>query len=308
MVAALIIFSTSTGTTFGGNAPQPAALKTFLERQGFGGSLLHRRFGNHLFVTAVSNGRPTALMIDSGCPSTVIDRASAHRLALTIKETKGTLTGISGEAQRYGVSGLATMRMGNCTFTNVPIQVANEAEINLIAQPHLDGLFGSHEMARFGMIVDCARQMIYVNPRTPTATTAQKVSQFLIGRGFTRIPMHFNTNHHLEIEAAINGRPTRLVVDTGAAMTLLSAPAAAASGASLSPRFSFQGEGVGHVRQLTLGNLTVPNAEVFIQNTPKFVGAGILGEEYLSWNFAVVDVGGMNLYLRPPEQSGKKQR
>jgi hypothetical protein len=40
----------------------------------------------------------------------------------------------------------------------------------------------------------------------------------------------------------------------------------------------------------------------------KMVGAGLLGEEYLSWNFAVVDLGGMNLYLRPPESGPAKKR
>jgi predicted aspartyl protease len=58
-------------------APAPAALKTFLEHQGYGGSSLQRRFGNHLFVNTVINGRRTALMIDSGCPITLIDRTSA---------------------------------------------------------------------------------------------------------------------------------------------------------------------------------------------------------------------------------------
>jgi predicted aspartyl protease len=276
-----------------------------VEQQGFGGSPLQRRFGNHLFVTTLTNGRRAALMIDTGCPFTLIDRASVQKLALGVEVTKMTVVGVSGQTQRYGVSKLATLTMGNCTFTNIPIEVADEGQINLIAQPHLDGLFGAHEMAKFGMIVDCARQMIYVNPRGPSAATSQKLAQFLGGRGFTRIPMRFNPGHHLEIEAAVNGHPVRLIVDTGAAVTLLSAPAAAASGASLSPRFSAHGEGIGQVQQLAFGNLIVNNAEVTIGNTAKLVGAGLLGEEYLSWNFAIVDVGGMNLYLRPPE--GKTQ-
>jgi Aspartyl protease len=182
-----------------------------LEQQGFGGSPLQRRFGNHLFVTTVMNGRRTALMIDTGCPYTLIDRASIHKLALGVQETKSYLTGVTGVSQHYGVSKLATLAMGNCTFTNVPVQVADESEINQISSPHLDGLFAAHEMAKFGMIVDCARQMIYVNPRGPSAATTQKLAQFLAGRGFTRIPMRFDPGHHLEIDAAINGHPVRLM-------------------------------------------------------------------------------------------------
>jgi len=304
-VAAAACFPTLISQAAG---PVPAALKTFLEREGFGGSPLQRRFGNHLFVNTVINGQRTALMIDSGCPVTLINRSSAHKLGLQVQETRKYVGGVTGRAERYGISNLGTLAMGNCKFASVPVEVADEDQINLIARPHLDGLFGAHEMAKFGMIIDCTRQMLYVNPKGPSAATTIKLAQFLAGRGFSRIPMHFNQDHHLEIDAAINGHPVRLTVDTGSFATLISAPAAAASGTSLSPRLSAGGEGIGRVQQLALGNLVVNNAEVFVAKVDKFVGAGLLGEEYLSWNFAIVDVGGMNLFLRPPESSPTKKR
>jgi len=290
-------------------ASAPGALKTFLEHEGYGGSPLQRRFGNHLFANTVIDGRRTALMIDSGCPITLIDRTSARKLGLQVQETRRYIGGVTGVAERYGVSKLATLAMGNCTFTNVPVEVANENQINVIARPHLDGLFGAHEMSKFGMIVDCTRQMLYVNPKGPSASTSQKLAQFLVGRGFTRIPMRFNSDEHLEIEAAVNGHPVRLIVDTGSGMTLLSASVATAAGTSLASNMSFGGEGIGYVKQLTLGtNLTVNNAEVAVGNVAKMVGAGLLGEEYLSWNFGIIDVGGMNLYLRPVEPKPGKKR
>jgi len=247
-------------------------------------------------------------MIDSGCPDTLINRDSAKKLGLQVKETKGYVVGVSGSAERSGISKLATLTMGNCTFTDVPVAVANEDQINFIARPHLDGLFGAHEMAKFGMIVDCARQMIYVNPKGSSAATSQKLAQFLAGRGFSRIPMHFNPEHHLEVDAALNGRPAKLIVDTGSGFSVISAPVATASGATMSSRFSYHGEGIGYIKQMTLGNLVVNNAEVAVGSVAKFVGAGLLGEEYLSWNFGIVDVGGMNLYLRPPEPGSTKKR
>ena len=288
-------------------AAPPVALKTFLEREGYGGSQLQRRFGNHLFANTSINGRRTALMIDSGCPITLIDRESARRLGLSIKETRKFIGGVTGHVERYGISTLATLEMGNCTFQNVPIEVAEESQINFIARPHLDGLFGAHEMSKFGMIIDCARQMMYVNPRGPSAATSQKLSQFLAARGFSRIPMRMNADHHLEISAALNGRPAMLTVDTGSGFSLISAAVATASGATMSSTHSYKGEGIGYIKQMTLGNLVVNNAEVAIGNVAEFVGAGLLGEEYLSWNFGIVDLGGMNLYLRPPEQAAKKR-
>jgi predicted aspartyl protease len=305
-VTTILFFSTPISH---GAKPAPAALKTFLEREGFGGSPLRRRLGNHLYVTTLMNGRRTALVVDTGCPFTLLDLASVRKLGLPVEVTKSYIVGVEGNAQRYGVSKVATLGMGNCTFQNVPVQVADESELNIYASPHLDGLFGAHEMAKFGMIVDCARQMMYVNPRGPSAATSQKLAQFLAGRGFARIPMHFNPDHHLEIEAAVNGHPVRLIVDTGASTTLLSASVASAAGTALMPLYSGGGRGIGHVQELTLGgSLTVHNAEVIVGNVAKMVGAGLLGEEYLSWNFAVVDIGGMNLFLRPPESAPAKKR
>jgi predicted aspartyl protease len=206
--------------------------------------------------------------------------------------------------------------MGNCTFTNVPITVADESHINKVRGPHLDGLFGAHEMSKFGMVIDCTRQMIYVNPKGPSPATTQKLAEFLTGRGFTRIPMRFDEQHHLIIDAALNGHPTSLIVDTGASTTLLASSVAHACAVSLSPlnitiRDTTAGIvpiNIGHVQQLTLGNLQIPNAEVVVAQIAKEAGAGLLGEEYLSWNFGVVDVGGMNLYLRPPESAPRKNR
>jgi predicted aspartyl protease len=295
----------------------PAALKIFLEHEGFGGSQLHRRLGNHLFVTTTINGRRTALMIDSGSPRTLIDRSTIHGLGLPVEKTNASVGGVWGwKPEHYGVSKLETLMMGNCTFLNVPITVADESQINRVRGPHLDGLFGAHEMAKFGMVIDCARQMIYVNPRGPSAATTQKLAEFLGGRGFTRIPMRFNSGRHLEIESSINGHPVSLIVDTGASTTLLASPVAHGCGVSLSPltiKIHDSSAGIipiniGHIQELMLGNLRIPNAEVVIANIAKEAGAGLLGEEYLSWNFAIVDVGGMNLYLRRPDSGQPKKR
>ena len=304
-IAAIVCLPIPTGRAA---AVAPAALKTFLEREGYGGSPLQRRFGNHLFVNTLMNGRRTALMVDTGCPFTLIDRSSVRKLGLGVKETKSELVGVTGDRKRYGVAQVATLAMGNCTFTNVPVRVADEGQINDYARPYLDGLFGAHEMAKFGMIVDCTRQMIYANPKGASASTTEKLAQFLEARGFVRVPMHFDPGNHLEIAAMINGHPTRLIVDTGAFTTLLSAPAAIATGATMSPRFSRGYEGIAHVQQLGLGSLNISNAEVMVANVNKMIGTGLLGEEYLSWNFGIVDLGGMNLYLRSPESKPAKKR
>ena len=73
--AIAVIFYLSVPAIRGAEAT-PAALKTFLEHEGYGGSPLQRRLGNHLFATTVINGRRTALAIDTGAPFTLLVRFS----------------------------------------------------------------------------------------------------------------------------------------------------------------------------------------------------------------------------------------
>lgn len=293
----------------------PAALKTFLEREGFGGSELHRRLGNHLFATTFINGRATALMIDTGAPQSLLDWATIEQLKLDVRNSHVPVSGIWGSKPgHYGVTNIASLVMGNCTFLGVPITVADISQVNSGPGPHLDGFFGAHEMTKFGAIIDCGRQMIYVNPKGPSAATSEKLATFLGQRGFVRIPMRWDERHHLQIAGSINGHPAKLIVETGASATVIADPIARSSGVSLLPlktRVYDKDAGmiainIGRVQELMLGAFRIPDAEVEIARIVTDLGDGLLGEEHLSWNFGVIDVGGMNLYLRHPEASPKK--
>lgn len=298
-------------------ADGPGSLKTFLEREGFGGSPLHRRLGNHLFATTAINGRRTALMIDTGAVRTLLDWSTIEDLRLDVRNSHVPVGGVWGwKRERYGVTQIASLTMGNCTFLDVPITVADESHINRVPGQHLDGLFGAHEMTRFGAIIDCSRQMIYVNPKGPSPAISQKLATFLEQRGFVRVPMHWDERRHLQIDVGINGHPAKLIVDTGASTTLIAEPVASASAVSLLPlkvrvhdtSSDMIPINIGRVQELTLGGFRIPDAEVVIGRIVKEAGGGLLGEEYLSWNFGIIDVGGMNLYLRHPEGTSGKKR
>jgi hypothetical protein len=173
-------------------------------------------------------------------------------------------------------------------------------------------------MSKFGMIIDCARQMLYVNPNGPSGSASQKVASFLSGRGFTRIPMRLNSGNHLEVPAVLNGHPTRMIVDTGAAMTTVDKTTASQAGVAISgTRFvEDAGEGrverlgTGGIKEMTIGDFTIPKASVSVVNlsgemlhskSAEESNSGLFGAEYLAWSFAVIDVGGMALYLRHPD-------
>ncbi|HEU5247228.1 MAG TPA: aspartyl protease family protein [Candidatus Udaeobacter sp.] len=325
----------ATVAPFRAQAQQPAGTLTgFLAKQGLGGAKLERRFGNHLFVPVSINNRRAALMIDTGSPNTVIDVNSVNTFGLTVEKTDSNVGGLFGRSwERFGTSKVKSIAMGNCTVTNVPVAIADFSSFNRErsgpatgshiadskALAHINGVLGANEMVKFGMIIDCTRQMLYVNPDGRSPAVSQGLASFLAGRGFTRIPIRLNANHHFDVEGALNGHSTRFIVDTGSANTLIDTQVAVKSGTGVTALAGYGAGGAGGlvggvnrtgVKELAIGNFKLANAEVVIAHVSKDIllsnsaaesNAGVLGQEYLSSNFAVIDMGGMALYLRHPD-------
>jgi predicted aspartyl protease len=313
---------------------QGGTLAGVVASQGLAAAKLERRYGNHLLVQVSINNRHGALMIDTGSPNTLIDRNSVNTFGLTVERTDSNVGGLFGRTwERFGASKVKTIGMGNCMVTNVPVAIADLSDMNpehsagatgshisdSKAMAHLNGVLGAREMVKFGMIIDCTRQMLYINPNGASSTVSQSLASFLAGRGFTRIPMRLNSNSHFDVEGALNGHATRFVVDTGSSTTLIDTQLAVKSGTSMTALAGYGMGGAGNlvegvnrtgVKELAIGNFRLTNAEVLVAHVSgdillsKSAGesnAGVLGQDYLSTNFAVIDMGGKALYLRRPD-------
>jgi len=269
-------------------------------------------------------------MVDTGAPVTLIDKNSVATFGLKVANTASTVGGVFGKGwEHYGMSNVQSIAMGNCMLTNVPVALSDQSSMNAAINSaptgshiptfrqmlHINGLLGAREMRRFGMIIDCTRQVLYVNPTGSSALVSQKLAGFLAGRGFTKVPMSVNSTNHFDVQGAINGHPTRFIVDTGAATTVLAKEIAVRSGVLPGglPVVSYASDGHrvyisgGDVDELAIGDFKIAKAQVALapisadvlrSKTAGEANAGLLGEEYLSFNFAVIDIGGMSLYLR----------
>ena len=301
-----------------------------LTGQGLVAAKLERRFGNHLFVPVAINKRPAALMIDTGAPITLIDKNSVGSFALKVENTSVNVAGVFGKKwERYGMSKASSIALANCTLTNVPVALADESDMNFDVGPpetgtsiprvrrlpHLHGLFGAREMRKFGMLIDCTRQLLYVNPNGASPALSEKVAGFLAEHGFTRVPMRLNSTDHFDVPGTLNGHATRFIVDTGASTTTIDKKTAIQAGIGVAATGFGENAGDGRIEplgtatinNLRIGEFEVAKATVAIVNVSAAVlhseseseaNAGLLGAEYLAYNFAVIDVGGMALYLR----------
>jgi predicted aspartyl protease len=328
------IFFLALLTPFRAYGQAGGTLAGLLSRQGLASAKLERRYGNHLFVPVSINDRHGALLIDTGSPNTLIDRNSVNTFGLTVNTSDSSVGGLFGRSwERYGASKAKSIAMGNCMVTNVPVAITDLSAMNQersvaatgshIADyktlAHLNGVLGAREMAKFGMIIDCTRQMLYIDPNGANSAVSQSLASFLAGRGFTRIPMRLNTNAHLDVEGALNGHATRFLVDTGSANTLIDTQVAVKSGTGVTSLAGYGAGGAGGlvegvnrtgVKDLAIGNFKLANAEVVVAHVSGDIllskstaesNAGVLGQDYLSTNFAVIDMGGRALYLRRPD-------
>src|SRR5919106_364011 len=237
-------------------------LTSALAGQGLAGAKLERRYGNHLLVPVSINNRRGALMIDTGSPNTLIDRNSVNTFGLTVEKTDSSVGGLFGRAwERYGMSKVKSIAMGNCMITNVPVAIADLSGMNpersavatgshisgSKAMAHLNGVLGAREMIKFGMIIDCTRQMLYINPNGTSSAVIQSLASFLTGRGFTRIPMRLNANNHFDVEGALNGHTTRFLVDTGSTNTLIDTQVAVKAGTGVTALAGYGAGGAGNL-------------------------------------------------------------
>jgi len=324
----------TTVAPFCAQGQQGGTLTSALASQGLAGAKLERRYGNHLLVPVFINNRRGALMVDTGSPITLVDRNSVNTFGLTVEKTDSSVGGLFGRAwERYGMSKVKSIAMGNCVVTNVPVAIADlsgmNPEHNVAAtgshlsdsktMAHVNGVLGSREMVKFGMIIDCTRQMLYINPNGANSAVSQSLASFMAGRGFTRIPMRLNANNHFDVEAALNGHATRFIIDTGSANTLIDTQVAVKSGTGVTALNGYGAGGAGNlvegvnrtgVKELAIGNFKLANAEVVVAHVSGDIllsksapesNAGVLGQDYLATNFAVIDVGGKALYLRRPD-------
>src|ERR1041385_5560736 len=158
---------------------QSGTLASALATKGLAGAKLERRYGNHLLVPVSINNRHGALMIDTGSPNTLIDRNSVNTFGLTVEKTDSSVGGLFGRSwERFGASKVKSIAMGNCMVTNVPVAIADLSGMNperdaaatgshlsdSKTMEHVNGVLGAREMVKFGMIIDCTRKMLYINP------------------------------------------------------------------------------------------------------------------------------------------------
>ena len=296
------------------------ALDQYVVSHGYGGAqfILHE---NAYRLPIIANGKAGDLTIDTGAPTTVVFKAALKKFALTEEGTDMTVHGAFGKGtEKLGLTSVHQLAMGNCTLINVKAVVVSDPNSGGLYRMYglSDGLFGLREMLKYGAVLDISNHLLLVHPGGQMKNISAGIRAILTKQGYTPIDLTI-TGGHLHVSAVINGVPCRLVVDTGASLTVLDQQFARKShlGGYDTGQYA-RGIGtkarpirVSQFPEFKVGDFMFRNAAVTISDLdPELLGGdgksaavGLLGAEYLGLHGAIFDFNSGTLYLRPQRPS-----
>ncbi|MEO5717841.1 MAG: aspartyl protease family protein, partial [Chthoniobacterales bacterium] len=197
-------------------------LDQYVVAHGYGGAQFIQ-IDNTYRLPIIANGKAGDLTIDTGSPSAVVFQAVMKKFGLAREETNRAVHGAFGKGtEKVGRTSIAQLAMGNCTLLNVKAAVISEPGGSGLYRQYgaTDGLFGLREMLNYGAVLDISNHLLLVNPRGQTKSISGGVRSILTKQGYTPVDLTIKDGH-LHVAAVINGTPCRLVVDTGAFLTVI---------------------------------------------------------------------------------------
>jgi predicted aspartyl protease len=292
------------------------ALDQYVVAHGYGGAqfILHQ---NAYRLPIIANGKAGDLTIDTGAPTSVIFRATLKKFGLSQEGTDMAVHGAFGKGnEKLSLTTVHQLAMGNCTLMNVKAVVVSDPDSGGLYRMYglSDGLFGLREMLKYGAVLDISNHLLMVHPGGQMKGISGGIRAILTKQGYTPVDLTI-TGGHLHVSAVVNGVACRLVVDTGASLTVLDRQFArkAHLGGYDTGQYA-RGIGtkarpirVSQFPELKVGDFSIRNAAVTISDLdPELLGGdgkasavGLLGAEYLGLHGAVFDFNSGTLYLRP---------
>ena len=274
-----------------------AALAPF----GFRPAKMQALHDGRLGLTVKINAKPARLLLSVGAPLTALDRRSSVRLGLSERPSGDWVGGpLKGPREDYGMAKVKGVEVAGVILADFDVAVMN---LPSPAGDSLDGVFGTGQLMRLNAVIDCRARLLYLNPKGRPKQRVPGLEGVFASHGYTRIPLTINGNRHFEASCAVNGRPSKIIIEPAAVDTIIMRALArnahipwsdsgyrALTVAGGSARLDF-----GVAQTLSIGSFQATGAQISVLDAT----FNTLGIDFLRSHNAVIDTGGMNLYLRP---------
>ena len=277
------------------------------------------RYGpfNKMLVSVSVNGQSAELIVDTGANWTIFDANAAESFGVTPSRHGLRYFGFTQiNGQTFPLGFVRTFAAGEMNFGSALVALLTGRNRDSfsshtpLGDSRVDGVLGRDILTRHKAVINCRTRQIFFKV-DPGARL--QLASFASSQHFTSVVMRREANGAFTVPCSINGRAGSLLVDTGAFVTTLSAPAMKSRGVTLQPtqakaRFTtglVRSISLGQINDLTLGNFKVPSIKLAAAELPNFAlkqgGTpidGILGLELLVMCHGIIDFDSSSLFLK----------
>lgn len=303
---------------------QESVVEGLLTGEGYSALPLRLAGDDHLEIAApvLVNGQRASFIVDTGAQISVVDPRSAKRLRLSIEKTASKLVSILGGRGGRLQAGVAeSFRFGPLEMRPFIFGVTRLDALNApkAKEVRFDGLIGAEVLRTYQFVIDYRSKQLFVRQDAPENAARSQLGARLKRAGYSEIPLAKASYSEFELRTKFNDTTFHLLLDTGAALTLIDRSMANFAEIPVTMTDTIVGGatgagvplGRGRVRSFRAGGFKVEGVEVGVvdlshsnrqlQNAGQASIAGYLGSDFLRRYEAVIDCANLKLYLRARE-------
>jgi predicted aspartyl protease len=302
VLAVLVIIPCSTVASVKGGRPT--------QLNGYKVVRVHYSPLNKMIMSARINGQPANLLVDTGSNQVILDAAAAESFG--VRPSQRDLryiqfTRINGQLLPVGFA--QSLMAGGMNFGSTLVTLRDSSHSDT-GDTRVDGVLGLDLLTQHKAVINCRTKLIFFKV---DRTRQVDLSSVASAEKFTKIPLRREENGALTVPCSIHGQPARLLVDTGAFITIfheaflksVGIPVKATRVSAHFARGAARKVSAGQINELKIGDFKTRPAKFGVTALPNYTLlqssariSGILGMDTLYNCHAIIDLDGMNLFLK----------
>jgi len=265
---------------------------------------------NKMIVSVRINGQPANLLVDTGSNQVILDSDAAGSFGVQPSQIGLRyirFARINGQLLPVGFA--QSLMAGSMNFGSILVTLRDSSHSDT-GGTRVDGILGLDLLTQHKAVINCRTKLIFFKV---DRTRPVDLSSVASAEKFTKITLRRERNGALTVPCSIRGQPARLLVDTGAFITVfheaflksVGIPVEATRVSAHFPRGAALKVNAGQINDLKIGNFKTPPAKFGVTALPTFTLlqgsariSGILGMDTLYNRHAIIDLDSMNLFLK----------